>query len=173
VTLRDIYTEEAKINAGTGKAYSYKFNDFVTTAQWDYYRFNYISVKIVPRTAPSHPGDTNGRSICAAAVDWDDSTAPASLEKMQNLQNVKLFRSDQTFYIKWKPRIEVDVPTTNATESPAMLKAAPWLNSAFNTVVHRGLKVWLDNQGDKQSAVWDIIVTANISLKNPLIEKAV
>jgi hypothetical protein len=32
------------------------------------------------------------------------------LEKMQNLQNVKLFRSDQTFYIKWKPRIEVDVP---------------------------------------------------------------
>jgi hypothetical protein len=73
IRLHGHFTETIPKQTGYGVTYHFKLTDFLSgQVSWDYYRVNALVVKFIPRTSPSHPGEDNGRALCACAVDLDD-----------------------------------------------------------------------------------------------------
>jgi hypothetical protein len=174
IRLHGHFTETIPKQTGYGVTYHFKLTDFLSgQVSWDYYRVNALVVKFIPRTSPSHPGEDNGRALCACAVDLDDDTKPTSITDLANYQNCKIFRSDQIFSIKWRPAILLDVDKGDY-KSPlaAGIKKKQWLNSSYKEIMHRGLKVWLANNSLNHETDWDILVTAYVSFKQPLIRQS-
>lgn len=158
---------------GQGIATTFKLRDFVSagTLSYDYYQIRKAVVKITQRpTAATDVPVTDGtEGACwnMSCIDLDDKTPLTTYTSMENNATMRMWRSNRqhTRVIRPVPHFDVERGQTGSTPiGGAMIMGRNrnvWLNTAYNDIVHYGLKFWLgNNTGHKLTYdfVWKIYV---------------
>lgn len=144
---RLLHADHIKISKGqpAGIAFQILLQQFMKPISWDYYRLNAAVVKIFPQTQPSYPKSEGSVCLNYTVVDYDDNQTPKSACEMINQQNVKVWRSDRTMLIKFRPKPMLLTQAMGTNPGVTFFtgrRRNQWINSANIDVAHHGLKIW-------------------------------
>lgn len=130
-------------------AYAFSFNTLPNyteyTALFDQYRVNKIVVKFVPDHDTSDVNNTaSSLSQFHTILDFNDSSAPASLASMFEYDTWKMTRGGRTHVRKWTPSILVGA--NDSTIAASLPKFKQWISCDQPDLYLYGLKYCLAAQ---------------------------
>lgn len=141
------------------------FTDF--TNLYDVYRINKVVMKIIPKITESAllSGSVNNDNLTQihSAIDYDDNTAPTSVQQLCEYATHKMTRGSQIHTRVLVPKIEI-ASTSGVGQMP---KAYQWIDTDTPGQLHRGVKVWVDPPVTAGTQMfYDVQLTYYISCKN-------
>lgn len=113
------------------------------TALFDMYRINKVVVKFVPSFTGSdaNPAATaNALPNLYSVTDNDDNATPANLDELLQYPGLKLTRANQIHTRVFTPCVGVDAAGITGIAP----KYKQWINCSSPSIVHYGMKYWLD-----------------------------
>lgn len=136
------------------------------TNLFDSYRINKILVKFIPSHNSSDVG-AGGQYIpnFHTILDYNDSTAPASLNAMYEYQNWRMSRGVSAHKRIWTPASLDSVATTAgvASSNPTYKQ---WISTSSADIPHYGLKYGIEPSVALNDIVWSVYVTMYFSCKS-------
>lgn len=143
-------------------------NDFVNL--YDQYRINGVKYTLIPRgniaeitLAPSYNGQSTG---VFSVIDYDDNTAPSTINQLMEYQNVKMTRAHQQHSRYIKPRINLQGITNIGTSATGqIMNTRGWLDCTNINVPHFGLKFALQ-QTVNYTQTYDVKIDFYLAFKN-------
>lgn len=115
------------------------------TNMYDRYKINAIKLKIIPLSSQA---SVNGQGLLPTMVyhtDYDDAETPTSDADVRVKQGAKEVRLDKPVSIFFRPKIADAILGASAGTAYSVPKKAPYINMAYNTVPHYGLKMYFRN----------------------------
>lgn len=112
------------------------------TALFDQYRINKIKVTMYPHADNSQtPVNATNDFIplIAFCTDTDDSTAPASVDELNQRSNVRYTKFNKPISIWIKPHVDTEIYRSAVTTGYGNIANA-WIDSASSDIPHYGLK---------------------------------
>lgn len=136
--------------------------DFTTL--FDQYRINKFVVKFIPNFDGNSLLPTGFVSMpnIYYAVDHDDAVAPTTIDQLLQYPRMKIRPVNKITSVMFTPST---LSTVDATASSA-IKYKQWINCAYTTIPHYGLKFYIDAIGVSQ-ARFRVFVTTYFSMKDP------
>lgn len=138
--------------------------DFTTL--FDRYRINKVIVRFVPNFTGS---DLNPSSSVISipnfhtVLDYDDSTAPGSLNNMFQYSTYRMTRGNKIHIRKYTPSV-LTAQGSGSTYGP---KWKQWLDLSDLTINQYGLKFWIDQQNAGGVGTFKPYVTVYFSCAGP------
>lgn len=137
------------------------------TSLFDAYRINKILVKFVPNHNSSDVGVTaqnipNFHSV----LDYNDATAPASLNQMYEYANWKMTRGTAIHKRIFRPTTLDSVDTGSGAVSSSNPQWKQWINTGNANVNHYGLKVGIEISQATYDISWRPYITVYLSCKS-------
>lgn len=131
------------------------------TALYDQYRINKIKFQLLPAASitqqnsttgvvsnyPMPPSDNNGPGgLYGTVIDYDDSTALSTLAEYLQYMNFKKgnVASLATHTRTFQPSVDMGVLNAAGTVIGGSSKKSPWIDCAYNTIPHYGIKLYID-----------------------------
>lgn len=111
------------------------------TSLFDQYRINAVKITFMPRGNSAEVGTNNNNTKLFTVIDYDDDTAPATLDALLQYETLKTttVARDHTRYMK--PRFAVTTYQTALTTGYG--SRTGWIDCESNLVPHYGLKYWV------------------------------
>lgn len=135
-------------------------SDFTTL--YDQYQIRGCKISLIPRyTEASAGGSLIGNMW--SCIDYDDSTAPLSIDTVLQYQNVKRTRMNQIHSRYFKPQVNTAVIQSGSTVTSAP-KSNIWIDIANTAVEHRGLKLWFEQS--TAGVTYDVHCKLYFAMKN-------
>jgi len=137
------------------------------TNLYDMYRFNKVVWKLIPKVSEAllNAGGTLSNANLQqihSVIDYDDNTAPTSINQLVQYQSHKLTRGHQMHTRVVVPKCQMTV--SGASAAP---KAKQWLDCDQNSLAHRGLKFIIPAPATPGTTVYyDLEMTYYMSFKN-------
>lgn len=178
VVLRD--ENHFTVSAGSPfkHAWQFKLKQFTQSQQYDYYKINCIVITFTPEHGGPFTRPEDIRVVNFGWIDYDDTNDPTATDI--NRQGLKKWRCDRTQSFKIYPRCLASrgVNTPSSGERPLNSIQKPgWMNTAFNEVVHLGLKtIFTDpSSADKKTTAsplsYNVGVKCYVSFKQPIFSE--
>lgn len=148
------------------------YTDFTTL--YDQYRINGIKWTLIPRGNTAEITASSGASTVFqgqstgvfSAIDYDDNTAPTSINQLCEYQNMKMTRATQLHSRYLKPRVNTTGITNIGTGvTGPMMNTRGWLDCDFINVPHFGLKLALQ-QAVNYNLTYDVKIDFYLAFKN-------
>lgn len=148
------------------------YTDFTTL--YDQYRINGIKWTLIPRGNTAEITAASGASTVFqgqstgvfSAIDYDDNTAPTSINQLCEYQNMKMTRATQLHSRYLKPRVNTTGITNIGTGvTGPMMNTRGWLDCDFINVPHFGLKLALQ-QAVNYNLTYDVKIDFYLAFKN-------
>lgn len=172
---RKVFYENAITVSAAGanyaNAWSFQFGllpnvtDF--TNLYDQYLIKKIVFKIIPKftQALMNVGTvSDDLPQIHTAIDYDDSTNPASISAMCEYQSHKMTRGNKMHVRTLVPKVELDVASAAGASAP---KAFQWLDCDVTNTDHRGIKVYIPKPITAGTQLmYDVQVSYYFSCKN-------
>lgn len=139
----NLFTSSATVPVFAGQAFSFINVDqnAALTAIFDQYRIREIECWLVPQFTAA--ANNNAAAGCVASViDLDDSTNTITVDSAGDYTSAVITSIDQGHYRHFIPHV-ADALYSGAFTSFGSV-AAPWIDTASNTVQHYGLKFAVD-----------------------------
>lgn len=133
------------------------------TNLFDQYKIDGVKIHFLPRGNTAEVGTNQGIVKFFSAIDYDDITAPGSINDILQYENVKTTRSTQDHSRYIKPKV-AGLAYQTAVGNAYMPKRG-WIDCANTTVEHYGIK-WALQQLPAGSQTFDIKVDYYLSFKN-------
>ena len=138
------------------------------TALYDQYQIKGIQWTLLPRWNSGEGGDptvvnNNLISPVFTVLDYDDATAPSSLDDLMQYQNLKQTRNAVPHRRYFKPQVLISNYRTALTTGYAP-KKNQWLDIAQPDIPHFGLKYGIPVNGE--SMKYDVMVKYYLAFKN-------
>lgn len=152
----------------TGFATSFKLNDLVNSSEftqlYDQYMIKGIKVSLIPRYSqnPSAPVPAQGGNVWSV-LDYDDVTAPTTIDTLMQYQNVKRTRTHMVHSRYFKPAVAAEIFNTGLTTNYNPKKNV-WLDCNLDTTEHYGIKWWVDQTN--AGVTLDLQVKMYLAFKN-------
>lgn len=142
------------------------FNEF--TRLYDVYRINKILVRFVPNHNSSDVAPTGSSQISNfhSVLDYNDATAPTSLNELYEYANWKMSRGTSIHQRLWRPATLDSVDTGSSAVSSANPQWKRWINTANANVNHYGLKVGIEQSVSANDTTWVPYVSVYFSCKS-------
>lgn len=164
------------VNSFTPAAFNFKLADFVPsdlTALFDQYRFCAIEFKMMPRINTLNSSVTAvplpAPQYIISAVDYDDSTAPASVSEVMQYSNCQTHPYDKPFVRRFRPNIALAAYGSGVFASYAN-RSLQWIDAASPSVEHYGVKIasssYSTSLNSSNSPSWDVVVKAYIEFRS-------
>lgn len=146
---------------------TFKLNDLPDYAEWtatyDEYRISGIVVRYVPMaTTEEATTSAYNTGLLHSAVDYDDATAPASVDEILQYQNHKLTRFNQELRTYFKPKIAEALYTTSFVGFGARRE---WVDCANADVAHYGFKTVLQAANTNVLTSYRVFITYYIKFR--------
>lgn len=151
------------------------------TALYDFYKINKVVVKVLPFFSQVNSVGTSTGTFAAfssasnlrifSAVDYNDSTAPTTVDQLREYQNCKVTQYIKGHTRSFIPRVSLEGPSGANCVYPQL--GNPWVATAASNIEFNALKMAIDTSllpaayiapGDVLARVE---VTYYISFKNP------
>lgn len=145
-----------------------KFSEF--TELYDQYKINLVKWYLIPRGNQSDVGTstTTGQLMGVfSALDYDDNTAPTSIQDIMEYQNSKMTRSYQMHKRVLKPRARVNVVGSGGAGVNGQIMGSknPWIDCNAPTTPHFGVKYVLQ-QLPAGTQMYDMKIDFYLAFKN-------
>lgn len=111
-------------------------------AVFDQYRIDLIEVWIVPKGSSDNKQYSQESAFLYSVIDYDDSTAPATLAAMTDFSNCLVTTMMCGHYRRWKPHVAVAQYAGTFTGFGNVV--SPWIDLNSVGVVHYGIKIGAD-----------------------------
>lgn len=139
---------------GGGFGRSFQLNDLPNvsefTSLFDQYRIKGISFKLVPKQGlaiqqgvVTAGGNQAVMPKIYSCIDYDDASAPGSIDEVLQYQNVKISRANQTHKRYFKPAIADELFNTGVTTAYGMRKNT-WIDCSYPSVEHYGIRFYIE-----------------------------
>lgn len=140
------------------------------TNLYDQYKINLVKFQLIPRGNASdiQNGTTTGQSMGVfSAIDYDDNTAPTSIDELMQYQNMKMTRSHQIHKRVFKPRARINIVGAAGAGVNGQIFGSrnPWIDCNAPTVPHYCLK-WALQQLPNGFQDYDLKVDYYLAFKN-------
>lgn len=146
-------------------AYAFLLNDLPNasefTALFDQYRINSIRWRLIPRGSSAEAGTNNNVGKIFTVLDYDDNTAPASIDTLMQYPGVKTTRTTSDHTRVLRPAFAT--PQYVSAISTAYGARRGWLDCDYTTVPHYGVKYAI--QGTAGAQVFDLQIDYSVSFK--------
>lgn len=147
-------------------------NNSEFTSLYDQYRINGIKWTLIPRGNTAEltgapPTVFQGQSTgIFSAIDYDDATAPTSINQLCEYQNMKMTRATQMHSRYIKPRVNLQGITNAGTGAVgSTMNTRGWLDVSQINVPHFGLKLALQ-QSVNYNLTYDVKIDFYLAFKN-------
>lgn len=137
------------------------------TNLFDLYRINKILVRFVPNHNSSDVAGTGSAQISNfhSVLDYNDATAPTSLDQMYEYQNWKFTRGTSIHQRLWRPTT-FDMVAVSGGSSSANPQWRQWLSTSVTNIPHFGLKVGIEQSVLNTDTTWVPYVSVYLSCKS-------
>lgn len=143
------------------------------TALFDQYRIREVRLSIIPRSNNNNLQTQLNfgwlEPSIHTVIDFDDDTAPTSLDALVEYDTYKATRGSATHTRVLKPRPAMPVYSGPASTAYSMPLWAPWINAADPDVPHYGVKgvilPFTNNATETASVVYDMKLDYIIELR--------
>lgn len=154
---------------GTGAAYNFSLSDLPNytefTALYDSYKINAVKITFRPQQTQSISigavNNPNASSRFMSAIDYNDGTAPTSMDEIRQYQSCKVtgILKPHSRYI-FKPKILT-------TDSFSM---SPWLSTSVPNTNYFGLKLWVEPMDSTSTTSMDYTVECKYYLSFKMVK---
>lgn len=135
-------------------------SDFTTL--YDQYQIKACKISLIPRyTEASASGSLIGNMW--SCLDYDDSSAPLSIDTVLQYQNVKRTRMNQIHSRYFKPCVNNAIIQSGSTVTSSP-KSNVWIDVANTAVEHRGVKFWFEQS--TAGVTYDVHCKLYLAMKN-------
>lgn len=125
-----------------------------------------VDLIIKPVTQPQLPGSTLSYSMCAVAVDYDDSAAPATWEEVANYSNAIILSPGQGRTISYVPAVALGAVQTSGTLQSAATRSRQWIDMAYTTIAHYGAKFAVTQSTSTNVNTWYLVCRYHLCFRN-------
>jgi len=133
--------------------WSFKLEDLPNATplaqSYDEYRICALKYTYLPSMNTSYPGQPS--PIIHTIIDVDDRALPTSLAEMQQYRSYKRYPSTRTWSRYFKPKFAVpvilDIGQTGTAFAMGAMGRRGWLDMAYSTIRHYGLKFHVEYNG--------------------------
>lgn len=133
------------------------------TSLFDQYRINMIKLTFKPQYTNFNATANQAYEVpyIYLAVDLDTGQAPASIEELDQYTRKKIRLFNKPVSMAWKPAILSSCYNT-ATSTAYYTVMKRWLDAAYSTVPHYGLKVGIVNSNSASTVAQTVRVTCTL-----------
>lgn len=133
------------------------------TALFDQYKINGVKVVFMPRANSSEVGTNQGLIKFFSAIDYDDNTAPTSINDLLQYENMKCTNTSKDHKRYLRPKIAREI--YNSVTTTAYGPTSGWIDCTNAAVPHYGIKYALQQLPSGAQSM-DIKVTYYLAFKN-------
>ncbi len=133
------------------------------TTLFDQYRIDKVKVQFMPRGNSSEVGTNNNNCKIFTVLDYDDDTAPASIDAVCEYDNLRTGTYDKDHTRSLVPKFS-DAIYQSAVATAYGPKTG-WLDCSYPAVPHYGLKYVLQATAAASNVIIDIKYTYYVSFK--------
>lgn len=140
------------------------------TTLYDQYKINLVKWQLIPRGNQSDVGTstTTGQLMGVfSALDYDDNSAPTSIQDIMEYQNARMTRSNQIHKRVLKPRARVNIVGSGGAGVNGQIFGSrnPWIDCNAPTTPHFGIKYVLQ-QLPAGTQIYDMKIDFYMAFKN-------
>lgn len=144
------------------------YTDF--TNLFDRYKLTGVKVTFLYQISEATAGGAQVLPTINYGVDYDDNSAPTSLDVMKQKQNTKrkILSANRPFSIFVKPKhinALLGIPGASPTTVLANSTNVGWLNCEYPSIAHTGLKFWVQDLYSGATATTTIQSKLDISIQ--------
>lgn len=134
------------------------------TNLYDQYQIKGVKISLIPRYTMTQ----SGAPLAAignvwSALDYDDASAPTSVDQLLQYQNVKRTQMNRVHSRFLRPCIANEIFNTGIATAYAP-KRNTWIDCTSDTVEHYGIKLWIDSS--QAGVTFDVQVKFYLAFKN-------
>jgi len=133
------------------------------TALFDQYRIDKIAVVFMPRGNSSEVGSNNNNCKIFTVLDYDDDSAPASIDALCEYDNLRTGTYSKDHSRSLVPRFSDAI--YNSAIATAYGPKTGWLDCSYPAVPHYGLKYACQATAAASNVIFDIKYTYYVSFK--------
>lgn len=142
--------------------------DFVTL--YDQYKISGIKFTLIPKynsaeMAPGASGGINNQTQVFTVLDYDDATAPTSIDTLMQYQNLKMTRGGTTHSRFLRPKQLRNVYRGPLAGDGHEVVPARWNDMTYQDVVHYGLKYAIQQSANVPQE-FDLKIDYYLAMKN-------
>jgi len=165
-TFKRTIFQPAKYSVTTSNVYasiSFNLNDLPNVAEFtslfDQYRINSIKWTLMPRGSSAEAGTNNSACKIFSVLDYDDDTAPTSIDTLLQYENCKTSNSLRDHSRSLRPKFARSVYQSALVTGYG--QSSGWLDCDSTLIPHYGIK--LAFQGTAGAQIFDVRIQYSVS----------
>lgn len=141
------------------------------TNLFDKYRIQGVKLRLLPNITDNNTGNANTLNIPRTHYCWDydDYTAPSSLNSMLERDNVKIIQGNQVINTFSRPKVQMAMYNSATTSGYGDAIKGQWIDCTNDAVPHYGFKMWCDTDAVSTQVVrYKVYATFYLNFKAAL-----